>query len=207
VASKRPASFMSERSLEYVLVPEMLRILEPFCKNVVAIYFWKSREGGRLSARVHGEKHVRVAALFARRPKFAGSPPLAQGKVNRELIRFAYAAKSYGIPAIAGFCPATSLFDLKAESAFWLPISQLNPNEEAVFYENSDNKLILLGGSALTTISAASLPKFVLDETRNISFNFVAEAIASLHQELSAVPAPFCTFGPRYKPVYLLIEL
>lgn len=63
-----PAGFMSERTAEYVLVPDIMHRLRQEFSSIVPFYYWASREGSVKVAHSYSG-HVRVVAAYARRPK------------------------------------------------------------------------------------------------------------------------------------------
>lgn len=206
--NKHPTSFMSERSLEYLLVPQLIGALMPYCKNAIPISFWKTREGGKVSSHLHSHKRIRVIALFARRPKLAAGSAIIHGKINHEVSRFAQASKSYGIPAIAGFCSANSLFDLEPDSAYWIPLEQEDPSKDCLFHQDSGaNTLIRSDGSVMDTIPADSLAEVILSQAEEIAFDQAVYTMSELRHELSDFSFFMGGFGLAYKPVYLLVEL
>jgi len=104
--------FCSEHTVEYVLAPRFVRVFTARGLLAVPLFFWFTREGsaaGRLSA---PDRTVRVAAVFARRPKVFGRGDTIEFKFNDELFQYAAAAHEVGIPVFAGAPIATNVFEL-----------------------------------------------------------------------------------------------
>ncbi|MFC0152203.1 hypothetical protein ACFFJ4_00690 [Xanthomonas dyei] len=160
-----------------------------------------------MSSKVNGGKAVKIIAVFARRPKLTDDPMIIEGKINHEIVRFAQKAHSYGIPTIAAFCAARSLFELKTESIRWISLMDEDPNEDVFFFERSSkHELLKSDGSPISTISTELLANHLLSKTDAIAFNHGVEAMSDLRHELSDYQFFMGGFGSTYKPVYLLIE-
>jgi len=103
-------SFISEHSAEYILVPNLATVLSQKYPQVIPIYFWTSREGGRLAASSIGPLRVRLITAFARRPK-AHSPDdkVLFLKINSSLLQAAKKGAQLGSPVFAGVPLATGL--------------------------------------------------------------------------------------------------
>lgn len=121
------SSFFCERTAEYALVPRLQRSLEAHFGSAIPIFYWKTREGNRVSSEVHRAQFVQVLAMFARRPKLTGRKDWLSGKINFEIFQFADAARSVGVPTIAGFPAVASLHGLYSDPPiYWLPIEKSN---------------------------------------------------------------------------------
>lgn len=207
MANKHPTGFMNERSLEYFIIPELIKTLTPLCKRAVPVFFWKTREGGKISSEVHSSKVVKIIAVFARRPKLVTGSMAIEGKLNHEIIRFAHKAQLFGIPTVAGFCAARSLFDLEKEFIHWLSPIEADPNGDTFFLEDKDtHRLIKFGGSPISTIPPELLAEHLLSKANGMSFDQGVKAMSELRRELTHFQF-FPGFGSAYKPVYILIEL
>src|SRR5689334_19704016 len=97
-----PSSFLSEHSIELILAPKFARILSTRFPGVIPLYFWGSREGGRIGRNSITDL-VRVIALYPRRPKV--SEPFQQVievKFNAHLFNRTWEFNQLGIPVFAG---------------------------------------------------------------------------------------------------------
>ncbi|TAA10881.1 hypothetical protein EA659_05780 [Pseudoxanthomonas winnipegensis] len=198
---------MNERSLEYLIIPELMHAFAPHCKSIVPIFFWKNREGGKISSAVHSNRQVRIIAVFARRPKLRDGFTIVEGKINHEITRFARKARSYGISTIAGFCAARSLFNLRAEAIHWISLMEEDPEKDILFFEETNTrKLLKYDGSSMSTFSTETVATRLLSEANKMPFNQGITLMSDLRHELSDYQFFMGGFGSSYKPVYLLIE-
>ena len=104
-----PKSFISERSAEYVLVPNLKSILLEKFSTVTPLFPWATREGGSLSKHIHGGETFRMIGLYARRPKLISTGTNITIKLNRQILMGAKQGEELGIPIIAG-CPLVKDF-------------------------------------------------------------------------------------------------
>ncbi len=203
------SSFFCERTAEYMLVPLLQRVLEIRFGSAIPIFYWKTREGNRVSLDIHEGCSVRVLAMFARRPKVTGKTNLVAGKINFELIQFAQAARSVGIPAIVGFPAVTSLQGLySAPPIFWLPLDLPSKGDFDFITDLSEECPLPLDIEG-HPIQALSLKQVVEDVEKNakiFSWGDAMEHISQLRLEhyLENSYFGFGWFG-GYKPVYFLM--
>lgn len=122
------ASFLSERTVEYALVPLVQSALEQKFGRSVPLFYWKSREGNRVSSSVNDGPYFKILAMFARRPKITAREYILEGKINGELFEFSRAAMERGIPTIAGFPAISSIWKLyESLRVHWI---QIEPTTE-----------------------------------------------------------------------------
>ncbi|AOD14660.1 hypothetical protein BER93_07895 [Xanthomonas fragariae] len=132
---------------------------------------------------------------------------IIEGKINHEIVRFAHKAQSYGIPTMAAFCAAKSLFDLKTEAIHWISLMEEVPNEDIFFFEETNtHKLVKDDGSAMSTFSTETVATGLLSKAYKMPFNQGIALMSDLRHELSDYQFFMGGFGSSYKPVYLLIE-
>lgn len=116
------ASFLSEHSAEYILVPRIVSYLKPHFRCVIPIYFWSTREGSSIAGACEPTQPVRVINIFARRPKVSTpNQESIEVKFNQPLFQIARLASTFGISTLAGVPIASSIFDisLDTECAFF----------------------------------------------------------------------------------------
>jgi hypothetical protein len=77
-------SFISEHSVEYILVANLTETLTTHFNRVIPIYFLSTREGSIISRECGPSQVVKVVSVFARRPKvnFAGQSVI-ENKIQR----------------------------------------------------------------------------------------------------------------------------
>jgi hypothetical protein len=99
----RATSFMSEHTAEYALVPSLVTQLGERFPRVAPVYFWATREGGRVGRESMNHHAVRIVAAFPRRPKVLhpGDGRILV-KLNDVLFAAAHAGAEVGIPVLAG---------------------------------------------------------------------------------------------------------
>jgi hypothetical protein len=109
------SGFMSERSAEYILVPDLIRQLRSVFPHITPFFFWASREGQR-KARDSYSGPVRVLAAYARRPKvgYPGQSTI-EVKFNALLFHHAWALHQAGIPLLAGVPCVSRLSDFQLD--------------------------------------------------------------------------------------------
>ncbi|WP_288381936.1 hypothetical protein [uncultured Massilia sp.] len=202
------SSFFCERTAEYALVPVLQRALEKHFGSAVPIFYWKTREGNRISSEVHKTDNVRVLAMFARRPKLTGVKNLVAGKINHELFEFADAARSVGIPTIAGFPVVSTLHDLYRNPAIlWLPVNHTGM-DELVFTADSaapDPIPTDEDGGLVQILSLESVIEEVAEKAKVLSWDEAMDHISELRLEhYRDGYFGFGWFG-GYKPVYFLM--
>lgn len=204
------SSMMNERTVEYTIVPKLLRSLSEHFGNVIPLFFWKSREGNRTSLAIHGGSRVRLIALFARRPKLSEDSGLIWGKINSEVRDFAYEAAQIGVLTIAGFVPANTLFDLGQPIApFWIPLwESANPEncEEDMFFVDTSQQDPLLIGADLKpypVVSLTDICEAANERCREMDWGRAIVAMSELRQNLHG--HGFHSWLGGYKPVYFVI--
>lgn len=95
----KETSFMSEHTAEYALVPDLAAKLSDRFASIAPVYFWGTREGGRVGRESVSGRASRVVAAFARRPKILhpGDESILV-KINDVLFAAARAGAEVGIP-------------------------------------------------------------------------------------------------------------
>lgn len=203
------SSFFCERTAEYALVPVLQRALEGRFGAAVPIFYWKTREGNRVSSGIHKETFVKVLAMFARRPKLTGRKNWVSGKINSEILEFANAARSVGIPTIAGFPAVASIPSLYSNPRIiWLPIEQPNGGDLEFFTNIAQSRPIPTDeeGRAIGTLSIEEVIEQVEKNAAALSWDDAMSRISELRLEHYREDGHFWFgwFG-GYKPVYFLM--
>ncbi len=211
----KPTSFISEHSAEFALVPAAVRALSAADERVVPLYFWKSREGSSMGVRCGPEGSVRVAAMFARRPKVL-SPD--QDHVLVKLNDMLFAAASFlaevGIPTFAGVPLASSMAALACHiRVAWLGLlpTVRDPSDvEIVINAESGRCEDTLPPFIQALPTDDELREFVAAHSERIPWRRAPDAMRG-----NPILAPSVTafvqrfrggfFGPSYKPVYLVL--
>jgi len=201
-------SFFSERTAEYALVPKLQKQLEIAYGAAYPIYYWKTREGNSVSSRIHGGNSVKVLAMFARRPKSYGEGSLVFGKINARLAEFANAARSLGIPTIAGFPAVDSIGGLYTNpTIFWLPI-EMSDGDDCHFQVDlsvTDPVPINSDGSVIQTLTFDEIIRIVERQSLIHSWDIAMKHISMLRAERFQPDWHWFSWFSGYKPVYFLI--
>lgn len=109
-----PIGFLSEHSVEFVLVPRLISILSKTYSNIVPFYFWAAREGNSISQSCDTGEYLRLIAVYPRRPKVShphDSEILI--KFNAVLFEKAREYEQFGIPVFAGVPRVSSIMDFR----------------------------------------------------------------------------------------------
>ena len=204
------SSFFCERTAEYALVPLLQRSLEAHFGSAIPIFYWKTREGNRVSSEIHQGRHVQVLAMFARRPKVTETRDIISGKINLELSQFSRAARAVGIPTIAGFPAVDSVFRLYQDPLiFWLPVEQSEVGDLEFMVDTSlRHPSPKVGGDlALRTLSLEEVIDEVKANAKAFPWNEAMGNISQLRIEGSRYGNRhmFGRFG-SYRPIYFLMS-
>ena len=109
-----PIGFLSEHSVEFVLVPQLISILSKTYSNIVPFYFWAAHEGNSVSHSCDTGEYIRLIAVYPRRPKVShphDSEILI--KFNAALFEKAREYEQSGIPVFAGVPRVSSIMDFR----------------------------------------------------------------------------------------------
>jgi hypothetical protein len=198
-------SFISEHSLEYIVVPSICKILRAKYKRIIPIYYWATREGNTLSSKLHSNLRVWILSVFPRRPKIdSNHSDVIYGKLNNSILHFAEVAKSIGIPTIFCMPIVKSFLDISDDSkCLYLDVSKYNEgdihfrvnNNVDVISIDSEQKanLTILDSSAILKIQAGG--KMMNWDEANLNMN-----------QLRNVNDKYPHFWmSQYKPVYFIL--
>jgi hypothetical protein len=203
-------SFFSERTAEYALVQLLQASLRQTFSSVTPMYYWKTREGNRTSAHVHGGCVVQVLAMFARRPKVMEGQDLVRGKINGELLEFSRAARKVGIATIAGFPAVKSVFELHANPlVLWLPLDQRSAGYEFIVDlsvphpQPMDNEDCIV-----SALSSEEIVQHIQQCSQSLSWDSAMQRMGDLKRLRNGSMGFFSRFGfdSGYKPVYFLLS-
>ncbi|EKO3962817.1 hypothetical protein F2K62_004098 [Vibrio fluvialis] len=188
------ASFCSERTVEYMLVPRLVNIFEKYFETVIPLFSYATREFTKLSKNLHSKNNFQVIALFPRRPKISDTGE-AGITVFDGLDEFQIITESFGVPVVTGSINASNLWELsKHENFVWFnmrqflaeayitPISSIHRNTPEAIY--SENALVELAKNS-----------------RSVTFNELADIAKQGRMTLG-----HHLYGPRYRPVYIMLK-
>lgn len=203
------SSFFCERTAEYALVSVLQRSLASRFGSAIPIFYWKTREGNRVSSDLHKGCAVRILAMFARRPKIIGVNNFVAGKINHELAQFARAARSVGIFTVAGFPAVMSILHLYDDPPiFWLPINSIGAGDIHFFTDlsHSHPEPVDIEGHHVRTMTLGQIQCAIEERSIVMPWDEAMQRIAELRLECCR-GSSFFWFGGigGYKPVYFLM--
>ena len=201
---KKISSFVSEHTVEFVLIPKLTALLSNTFSNVVPLYFWLSREGSRLAQSIHGRDEFRAVALFPRRPKRKeGANNQIFMTVNESVITAAIALKSHGIPSIGG-CPLISSFWMLSPQA---PCVFVGLSEMTASRYTFDARCGDVTPDDMILRSDSDLMRFVVDHTRKLDLEELVLAVRESRPSFD-VQHRYGShmFSTGYKPVLFLLQ-
>lgn len=205
-----PVGFMSERTAEYVLVPDLVRRFGQCFAHVVPFYYWATREGTPRVASSCRER-VRLVAAYARRPKLDHDcEHRVTVKVNERLFDHASILRQSGVPTFAGVPCVSRLSDhrLGATSAWFLPSGGLEKRGDALIsIDISDHPAVArelttgIHGPMATDEILQSVFRYGKEMDWSQAFTVIREATRCLSVESSSRRF----YGVlSYKPFYLV---
>lgn len=194
-----PTSFVNEHSAEYVLVPAFVRILAAQYPAVIPVFFWRTREGGRLARAGMGNAVVKVVTVYARRPKLS-DPGDAQivMRVNPELLEAASLAANLGSPVFAGVPLATSICEFTLETrCAWFVLRRGASSDlgEDVVIDVADPGIGHLGGLVEGPIDDATIREIVRVEAEPMPWRDAVDVIATIRR-VGGGDRPFGSYRP-----------
>lgn len=204
------SSFFCERTAEYALVPLLQSSLEAHFGSAIPIFYWKTREGNRVSSEIHQERSVQMLAMFARRPKVTGRRNWVAGRINSELVQYAHAARAVGISTIAGFPAVDSIHGLYRDPpVFWLPVGLSDESDLDFLTDISQRRPTLFGydGHPVETLSINDVIEDVENNAAVLAWDDAMQHISQLRLEHYRAGSYFrLSWFSGYKPVYFLIS-
>ena len=198
-------SFISERTAELILVPELITALKPTYSKITPLYYWASREGGVMSRHSFAGKEIKLLVLYARRPKieFPGCGNI-EIKLNQILFDRSGFLEEHGVPVIAGAPLVDKLEDLlSGVNCLWL---RIQPNgSETILKINLDEKYPI--PSVLNALSMVDLA-VMIEKSKTMIWNEALEKINEMRRSPTSDGRYYHQYmgGDLYKPVYLLIH-
>jgi hypothetical protein len=196
-------SFISEHTAELILVPELIHNLATKFSKITPLYYWASREGGRMSQMSFQGKLIKILALYPRRPKttFPGSSVI-QVKFNNLLFDRAKYFRANGIPVIAGVPLASKLEDIfVGVDCLWFDLD--NAETEEIIEIDIATKSILS-----INVRIASLENIGRMIDAAAVFTWV-DAIEKIKQivKINVENSFSRMLGDLYKPIYMLVHV
>jgi hypothetical protein len=204
------SSFLTERTVEYAILPRLLSYLKQRFGAAVPMYFWATREGNSVAQELHANQRFRVLVVFARRPKVLADRQHMLGKINQELFEFADRAFVHGLPSIAAYPAVRDLFELGgAFQTYWIPLMGL-PHQDALFKVN-----LLRPDIGPEPFDGCQLPFWQLEDLGDavaaatvLIWRDAMRAIRDVRHAHRVIPGVgFLGGGGSYMPVYILVPV
>ena len=197
---------MSEHSTEFILVHDLIKILQTEFSTITPLYYWASREGGINSKNCFIQKAIQVLAFYPRRPKidYPGSGSV-QVKINELLSHRKQYLESKGISVIAGVPLADQLDDIHfGTSCLWFDIS---PDEiDRVF--TIDLSSGSLSGDVPRTLDKEGILRIINRYSLPMPWSSVISILKEMGTRSENRYTPWNRMsGDLYKPVYLVLSL
>lgn len=206
-------SFICEHTAEYILIPNMKKILHKRFDIVTPIYPWALREWSNISEDLHKYDRFRVVGLYPRRPKLgsAGSQIITI-KINNQILLGALSGIKLGIPIIAGCPMVTNFWELgNNPNCLWIKLDQcsiegfdIEFNIEREYKQSSD--YINQRSKSIFT-NEEDLLIYLSEKSELMDFNSAKFAIREIKMDSQEMMFlnPFKYIG-GYKPVYFLLK-
>ena len=202
-------SFICEHTAEYILVPELKKILRNKFNTVVPIYPWASREGSNIAKELHKHDTFKMVGLYPRRPKLISvSSPKIIVKINAQILRGAQTGLKLGIPIIAG-CPlAKNFWELgNNPNCVWIELNQdstkdwelpLEPCQPLEYFNQISKSIFTTEKDLLTYLNENAKP---------IDTNSAISSFREIKRVSGGIDSySYFRFMGLYKPVYFLLK-
>jgi hypothetical protein len=197
-------SFISEHTAEFVLVPQLTKILRQKFEVVVPIFPWLNREGNTFARSIHKQDKFHIVGLYSKRPKLNEESDKFVIKINHEFIAGASQASKVNIPMIVG-CPLIKkLWDLNENTnCIWIKLTETTKDFYYIECEDKlSNKLNFLQNTEIFNKND-DLLNFVVKNSKKVDYeNFIYD----IRNIRANSPVFFMGFG-IYKPVYFLLKV
>jgi hypothetical protein len=201
---KNKASFLSEHTCEFLMVPRITQYLEQFYPIVIPIYYWGSREGISISRGEMRIKSFRVMAFYPRRPKVTAIDDAdIEVKFNQHLFVRTNALIAAGIPVLAGVPLISNIYEARSNcECAWFRINKGGQEESFAVQLNA---VTLISGSAVDQIKLTDFESLIDSQCKLLTGEEIVKIIRSFRSDFDS---GFYTgiWGDTYKPIYFLIE-
>jgi hypothetical protein len=195
-------SFLNEKTVEYILVPQLVEILHAKFECVIPFYFWANREGSTRTNKMMMHNDYKLIVFYARRPKiYSHDDERIQMKINTLLFERSKYFGIYDIPLLAGV-PLLSDFSkmsLKSKCA-WFQIGDSGYDESLILNTLSENTIDFPNIKKLEPSDVIGLI-----EQRSRKFEW-AEIVEIIKNVKYSENYHWHFMGERYKPVYILVR-
>jgi hypothetical protein len=199
-------SFVSEHTLEYLLIPRLNGILKQQFSSVVPVFPWITREGGSLSNSLHKKDKFKIIGLFPRRPKFdRKSKGSIFIKINIELVDYLKTALNFNFSYIAG-CPIIeNLWELGNDpDCVWIKLDKDATETYELEISKDANGHFQTNKPEYFFQTDIQVLDFITENSCDLYFDQWIEFIKTLNRGINRYRSFFG--GAIYKPVYFLFK-
>jgi hypothetical protein len=198
----RLGSFLNEKTVEYILVPQLVEILHTKFESVIPFYFWANREGGSRTNSMMMDNDYKLIVFYARRPKiYSSDDEFILVNINTLLFERSKYFEAYDIPLLAGVPLLSDFSKIRLKSKCeWFQIGTTGHDESLLLNTVSENKIDLPNIKKLD-------PHDIIGMIEQKSRRFEWPEIVSIIKNIQFSENYRWHFmGERYKPVYILLR-
>lgn len=198
------SSFVSELTIEYLLIPALTKILKQQYTSVIPVFPWLTREGSKMSKNIHQDHEFRVIGLYPRRPKLdLNNQSTLYVKVKDDFFDGVETASKVNIPLIVG-CPLIkSLWDLDNEpECLWIKVDGTTTNKDYELPFDIEKGCYDLTSLTNKFNSSIDLLNFITEKSDLLSFAGAINAFKTI-RDAGKHGLPWFNSSP--KQVYFLL--
>ena len=205
----KATSYICEHTAEFVLIPTLKDILYRRFESVTPIFPWITREGGKISFKLHGHEIFRILGLYPRRPKLNSTKhENIIIKVNEQVLFGAQSRLEFGIPIIAG-CPiASDFWELgKDPNCLWIKLESesMESFEIELEWKNSSYMITRFPECAFQTDE--DILTYIDNTAETTDLRTALDAIKTIKMQSKGIELYYpMAFMGGYKPVYFLLK-
>ncbi|MFX3647892.1 MAG: hypothetical protein ACE3K2_28800 [Paenibacillus sp.] len=200
------SSFISERSAEYILIPQFSEQLLLLSKKIIPIYHWVSREGSNLSKESLKNKPIKLVAFFARRPKvsFIDSEQI-EVKFNSELFDKTEYLTKHGITVFSGVPLVTKLDDVRlGANCKWFNLQSTAIKSDEYVLIDKSGKVLDERTKNIREVTSNGIVEIINNKSAQLAWTTAVDIIRNMNQNLTNNKRWF--FAGGYKPVYFIVD-
>jgi hypothetical protein len=199
------SSFISERSAEYILVPQFCELLNLTYKKVTPIYFWSTREGASHSKASFKNNKVLIVALYARRPKVPNiNSEYIELKFNEELFSRSTYLNDNGIPVFGGAPLVTILDDFYIGAPCkWFNIMPAKLYGDEYIYIRKTGE-VEKSVKNVNVVSTSGIIEIIQNSAKEHTWETAINIIRN-NKDNNRISRWFISGG--YKPVYFILDI
>jgi hypothetical protein len=197
-----PASFLNEKTVEYILVPQLVSVLQAKYESVIPFHFWANREGGSRTSHMMIDGKFKLIVLYARRPKvYDINDDNISVKINTVLFERSKYFKSYDVSLIAGVPLISNFSKIRLTSkCAWFQIGDQGYDEVFLIDTKSGKKIDL---AQIKQLSSQGIINLTGEKSQKYKWD---EIIAIIKNIPNSENYRWHFMGERYKPVYILMR-